>query len=252
MKKKLIIANWKSNPDSPGRAVLLAKKIDKSAKKIKTVEVVIAPPAPFLMQVGAVIKNAKLGAQDVFWEDLGPYTGETSWHQLRHAKVAYVIIGHSERRRLLKESDEMINKKVLACLKNGLKVVLCVGEPKAVRAKGIAAAMRFIASQLNYDLKGLKSLSIPRGSLVVAYEPIWAIGTGKPDKPEETALIARFIKKLLRSKLRINNFQLLYGGSVNGVNAKSFFDQKEIDGALVGGASLKPAEFEKIIKAAAL
>ena len=249
MKKKLIIANWKSNPDSPGRAVVLAKKIDLIAKKFKTTEVVIAPPAPFLMPVGSAIKFAKLGAQDVFWEDVGAYTGETSWHQFKHLKVNHVIIGHSERRRLLKETDEMINKKVLACLKHDLGVVLCVGEPKSIRARGILEVKKFIAGQLGKDLKNLSHIA-GRMSLVIAYEPIWAIGGGRPDEPQEAAEIISFIKNLLLITYYLPSPRVLYGGSVNQKNASSFLSRKEIDGALVGGASLKPQEFLKIIESA--
>ncbi len=249
MPKKLIIANWKSNPDSPGRAIALAKKIDIAAKRLKMAEVIIAPPMPFLMAVGSNIKYAKLGAQDVFWEDLGPYTGETSWRELKKLKVSYVIVGHSERRRLLKETDEVINKKVLACLKNGLKVVLCVGEAKSIRARGMSAVKKFIASQLKKDLRGLKFSVLSHKLLVIAYEPIWAIGSGKPDKPSDSVEVVKFIKKLLASRYSLVA-RVLYGGSVNAKNARGFLSQKEIDGALVGGASLKPAEFEKIISTA--
>lgn len=250
MIKKLIVANWKSNPDSVGRAIALAKKIDKSAERFKKTEVIIAPPAPFIMSVGSVIKYAKLGAQNVFWGNLGPYTGEVSWRQLQYAKVSYAIAGHSERRRLLGETDGMINKKVLACLKNGLGVILCVGEPKQVRRRGMAAVRIFISNQLTKDLKGIRSLVISYKLLVVAYEPIWAIGSGKPDRPEDTVEIVNFIKEILASRFQILNSRILYGGSVNPQNARSFLSKQEINGALVGGASLKPAEFEKIIKAA--
>lgn len=250
MPKKLIIANWKSNPDSPGRAIVLAKKTELIAKKNKTAEIVIAPPTPFLMSVGLNIKYAKLGAQDVFWEDVGPYTGETSWRELKKLKVSYVIVGHSERRRLLHETDEMINKKVLACLKNDLKVVLCVGEPKSVRGQGMGAVKKFIAGQLKKDLKGVKLSVVSRKSLVIAYEPIWAIGSGKPDRPKDTIEVIKFIKNILTTRFQLLDSRVLYGGSVNQKNARSFLSQKEIDGALVGGASLKPAEFKKIIAAA--
>lgn len=244
MTKKLLVANWKANPDSPGRALVLAKKIEKATPKSKVVEVVIAPPFPFLLPVAKVLKKAKLGAQDVFWEDIGPYTSEISWHQLKHLKVAYVIVGHSERRRLLRETDDIVNKKVLAALKAGLKVILCVGEPKAIRKKGIGAAKNYVKSQLQKDLRGLKPKT---KKLVIAYEPIWAIGTGAPDKPEDTVKMAQFIKTSLNTKFKILNTRILYGGSVTGKNAAAFLKHGGIGGALVGGASLKPKEFGKII-----
>lgn len=244
---KIIIANWKTNPDTQEKAVKLAKEIEKGVRDKKT-EVVIAPPMPYLLSVKGILKKTKLAAQDVFWEDLGPYTGETSWHQLKRAKVSYVIVGHSERRRLLKESDGMINKKVIASIKNGLGVVLCIGESKTVRSRGMPSVKKFLLSQLKKDLKNLSHVA-SRMSLVIAYEPIWAIGSGKPDKPSDTLEVISFIKKLLASRYSLVA-RVLYGGSVNSQNARSFLSKQEIDGALVGGASLKPAEFEKIIKAA--
>lgn len=261
--KKLIIANWKTNPDAPGRAARLASEIEKRVRHSKN-EVAIAPPAPYLLVVAKKLKKVKLAAQDVSWGDVGASTGEISWHQLKHLKVQYVIIGHSERRRLLGETDEMINKKVLASLKNGLKVVLCVGEPKSVRTKGMAAVKKFLSSQLGKDLKGIKSLVVSSdasvgvptrasGSLIIAYEPIWAISSvkgSKPDKPEDSVEVIKFIKNVLASRLQITNVRVLYGGSVNAKNALSFLSQKEIDGALVGGASLHPREFIKIVASA--
>lgn len=252
MSQKIIIANWKANPDSPGRAVRLAKEIERGAAKSKKVEVVIAPPAPYILSVRSVIKKTKLAAQNVFWEGLGAYTGEISWRQLKHCKVNYVIVGHSERRRLLGETDEMINKKVIACLKNGLSIVLCIGEPKSVRSKGMLAVKKFLSSQLSKDLQGTKPLVASHkllASLVIAYEPIWAIGTGKADNPEETALLISFIKTLVASGYSLTP-RVLYGGSINAKNAKSFLSHKEIDGALVGGASLHLQEFLKIVQAA--
>jgi triosephosphate isomerase len=134
-KKLLVIANWKMNPDSPGRAVRLAKEIERGTRGIKNVSVVVAPPHPFLESVGKVLKKAKLGAQNLFWEDVGPYTGEVSWHQLKQLRITYVIIGHSERRIYFGETDSMINKKVRAALKAGLIPVLAVGERKKISNK---------------------------------------------------------------------------------------------------------------------
>ena len=242
---KLLIANWKSNPADVKSAIKLAKAIDGK-------NVVIVPPAPFLESVGEVIKKSLLGAQNVFWAD-GPYTGEISAADLKIMKVKYVIIGHSERRKNLMETDEMINLKVKATLKAGLKAVLCVGEPLKVRRAGIASAKKFIKKQLAADLKSLQTKNYKlKTNLIVAYEPIWAISTakgGKPDTPEDAVIMIKFIKEVLYSKFHILNPRVLYGGSVNAKNAKGFLGQKDIDGALVGGASLKPIEFNKIKRA---
>ncbi len=165
--------------------------------------------------------------------------------------VKYVIIGHSERRRLLGETDEMINKKVLASLADGLKVILCVGESAEVRQKGIEAAKKFIANQLEKDLLPASKPCALNPNIVIAYEPIWAIGTGTPDTPEDSSEMAKFIKKILTSKPYTLNPAVLYGGSVTSKTAGQFLEQKEIGGALVGGASFDPEEFGKIVEIAA-
>ncbi len=241
--KKLIIANWKMNPASEKEAVKLAAKTEKGALKSGN-DVVIAPPFPFLASVKKVLKKAKLGAQDDFWENQGAYTGEISPAMLKSFGVKYVIAGHSERRRL-GETDDAINKKVKASLKIGLKPVLCVGEPLEVRKKGLAAAKNFVKGQLKKDLKG-----VSQSGLIVAYEPVWAISTNKgakPDKPEDSLEMIRFIKAFLRKERKMKP-AVLYGGSVTSKNAESFIQYQDINGALVGGASLKSEEFIKIIK----
>lgn len=238
---KLIVANWKSNPLTQTEAIELAKKTDKA-------NVVICPPYHFLHQIKSGIKTAKLGAQDAFWGNLGAYTGEVSWRQLKEAGAEYVIIGHSERRNYLKETDELINNKVIACLDGGLKVILCVGESSEIRNKGINHAKQFVERQLDLDLIGLEAISsqLQANSLLIAYEPIWAIGTGKPDTPENASQMAKSIKDFLANSYKLSA-SVLYGGSVNSKNAAEFLGQKEIDGALVGGASINAEEFLKII-----
>ena len=160
----------------------------------------------------------------------------------------YVIIGHSERRRWLHETDQMINKKVLAALRAKLKVILCVGEPLSVRKKGLQAAKNFVKNQLQKDLKNIYNLKPKTHNLIIAYEPIWAIGTGKPDDPAETAEMSRFIKEYLKPKTYNLKPKVLYGGSVTSLNIGRILEYNEIDGALVGGASLKANEFKKIIQ----
>ncbi len=240
--KKLIVANWKMNlPPLAGW---------KRNWKSKKADVVIAPPFPFISEVGKIIFGGALGAQNAFWknppEGDGAYTGEISPRMLRAAGVKYVILGHSERRRILGETDEIINKKILAASAAGLKVILCVGEPLEVRKKGVVAVKSYVGKQISADLRNFKNLWFSK--LIIAYEPIWAIGTGRAAKPEDAILISRFIKSLVDSKFKIKNVRLLYGGSVNSQNAKSFLKLKEVDGALIGHASLSASGFSKIIK----
>lgn len=224
-----------------------AKKL---AKASNARGVVICPPFVFLADIRKLSAEIRLGVQDVFWEEKGAFTGEISAQMLKKLGVEYVILGHSERRKWLRETDEMINKKVLAALGAGLAAILCVGEPLNIRKKGLAAAKRFVKNQLQKDLKNFSSFKFKASRLIIAYEPIWAIGTGRADSPEDTAEMAKFIKKFLYSTFRIPHSFVLYGGSVNSGNAKMFLEKKEIAGALIGGASLIKEEFRKIIKIA--
>lgn len=241
------------NPESITDAISLARETEKGIPKNARAEVVIAPPFPFLQAVKKAIKRAKLGAQDDFWEMSGARTGEVSPTMLKDSGVRYVIVGHSERR-LLGETDEMINKKIKATLKAGLKPILCVGEPKREtrdKRQGLRKAKNFVKEQLIKDLKDIsKSLVSGRLSLVIAYEPIWAIGSGKPDKPSDSLEMIGFIKDFLLVSCRLSHVPVLYGGSVNSQNARSFLKYNEIDGALVGGASLNAKEFAKIMESA--
>lgn len=236
--KKLIIANWKSNPESAAAAVRLAKATDKKG-------VVIAPPHVFLEHVSKTLKKSELGAQDVYGAKSGPYTGESSLSQLKSLGVKYIILGHSERRKYLKESDKLIAEKVKAALQAGFKVILCVGEGKTVNRQGLRASKKFVLNQLKRDVpKSMPQSKLSK--LIVAYEPVWSISTfkgAKPDTPKEASAMIAFIKKTL-SNIKP---KVIYGGSVNASNAKAFLSQKVVDGALVGGVSLKPLEFRKII-----
>jgi triosephosphate isomerase len=169
---------------------------------------------------------------------------------LKNLGAEYVIIGHSERRRLLNETDAMINKKVLAALKAGLKVILCVGEPsrlKGSKRQATRKAKNYVRNQLQEDLKGItKSYKLKAKSLIIAYEPVWAIGAVVSDTPEDASEMIKFIKKTLKAKRYKLKAKVLYGGSVDGKNIKNFIQLKEIDGVLVGRASLKTAEVKKI------
>ncbi len=225
--KKILFANWKMNPTTEQEAVKLARAGD-----VKNA--VLIPPFPFLNAVKNVLKSASVGAQDVFYEEKGAFTGEVSPQMLKKLGVQYVVVGHSERRRL-GENDEMIAKKVKAGIHAGLKVILCVGEPLSVYKKGKKATEEFIKKQFRF-IKDKKNL-------IVAYEPIWAVGTGKNADPEDVARVVQFIKN-------IASVPVLYGGSTNSKNAKSFLEKKEIAGLLVGGASINVKEFQKMIKIA--
>lgn len=237
--KKLIIFNWKMNPS----AFKEAKRLFNSILYTKKAELIVAPPFVYLNALKVKTNKSKieLAAQDVFWENQGAYTGEVSPLMLRNLGVKYVIIGHSERRKYLGETDEMINKKVLAALKAGLKVVLCVGENLKTRQRGQKVVENFVRNQLAKDFKGTKNL-------IVAYEPIWAIGTGRACPPEDAREMIKFIKRILTTKYKLRQPKVIYGGSVDSKNIKDFVKYKEIDGALVGGASLKPKEVKKIIQ----
>lgn len=226
--KSLIIANWKCNPRTLKEAEELFNKVKNGVKNIKKAETVIATPFVWL----PILKGMILAAQDCLWLDCGPYTGEVSLAMLKDFGVKYVIIGHSERRIHFKETDEMINKKLRAVLKADLKPILCIGEKKGESAEKI------ISSQLKKDLKGISKNDLKK--IVIAYEPVWAIGTGDFCKPEKAKKALDFIKK------RINT-GILYGGSVNSKISKSYI-KVGFNGLLVGGASLDAKEFITIVK----
>lgn len=251
MSKKLIIANWKMNPATAREAILLAKKIEAGVVKKARVSVVIAPPFPFIPEVRLVIKKARIGAQDAFWEGAGPYTGAVSWRHLQALGVHHVIVGHSERRIYLGETDEMVQKKVRALLENGMSPILCVGEKERM-GNEIPDVVR---DQLNTALAGVKKDVIT--NLVIAYEPVWAISTmsgAHPDTPDNAFRAAVFVRHVLTKlygRERAENIPVIYGGSVNAANIFSFLKEGKMEGALVGGASLKPKEFVNIIRAAA-
>ena len=246
--KKLIIANWKMNPATVEEAVALAEQVSDGVSELNGVTVVLAPPFVFLAPIARFLKtktyNLKptLGAQDVFWEESGAYTGEVSAHELREVGVRYVIIGHSERR-AMGESNVVVNKKLRAVLEEGLTAVLCVGEPKKVRVKGTTAVQSFVKRKLEDSMKGIKNWkSGIEDNVIIAYEPVWAIGTGEEDDPQDAATMARFIKQLL-----VTNYGLrvvvLYGGSTDAANVAGYIETGIIDGVLVGGVSLKADEF---------
>jgi triosephosphate isomerase len=244
---KLIAANWKENPSTETEALKLFKTISKA--KCKNADIVICPPFIYLEEISKAFKGMSkkdhlaIGAQDVFYEDEGAFTSEVGPAMIRSLGAKYVILGHSEVRKWNNETDAIINKKIKLALQDGLKIILCVGEPLPIREKGIGATKKFIHQQLTKDLKGVE---IKNGNLFIAYEPIWAIGTGKSDMPKDAQEMASFIKSFLKEKQGIRP-KFLYGGSVNSKNVASYIQLKDVDGALVGGASLKSEEFIKLI-----
>ncbi len=249
--KKIIAANWKENPGTAKEAGALFSAAMRAAASTPTVRVVVCPPSVFMEGAGIAMKkkgrglprNFGLGAQDVFWEDEGAFTGGVGPKMLRALGAGYAIIGHSERRRFFGETDAMVNRKARAARAGGIIPVVCVGEPREVRRKGIAAAKKFLAAQLKKGLGGVAAVRAGGGAkeIVVAYEPIWAIGSGNNDEPADAAAVAGFIKTI------IPGAKVLYGGSVNEKNVREYVGFDEIDGALVGGASLKADIFKKII-----
>ena len=253
---KYIIANWKMNPVRAEEAVKLARAVSK-VKHGRNVRVVLCAPFPYLSNLKFRTSNPSLGAQDVFWENAGAYTGEISPVMLKNSGVEYVIIGHSERRQYLKETDEMVAKKVKAAVGQGLKAVLCVGETWDVRKKGGAAVRAFVKRQLAACLKNVSRLAAsnlkPKTSnLFVVYEPTWAISTSAVHRAcdaDEAERMVRFVVSCVAG-LGFKNAVGIYGGSVNGKNAGSYLSREGIDGVLPGAASLDAGKFAKIIEAA--
>jgi len=248
MKRYLIAGNWKMNKTT-GEAVELAQKLVESLKDVKDRDILICPTFTSLYSVHQVIKgtNIKLGAQDVFYENSGAFTGEISPIMLKDVGCEYVIIGHSERRHIIGERDELINKKVKAAINNGLKVILCVGELLEEREAG--KTLEVVKTQVEKGLNGISEDEMK--NVVIAYEPVWAIGTGKTAKPEDAQEVHAYIRELLSklySKEIANETIIQYGGSVKASNIDSLMAMPDIDGALVGGASLVAEEFTRIVK----
>lgn len=226
-----------------------ARKHSKSLSS-KT-EIIIAPPFIYLSEAIKVSAGKPLfchiGAQNCFWLQEGAFTGEISPLMLKNMGVQWVIIGHSERRAYAGENDAIVAAKIKAAFQAGLSVVLCVGEPEEIQQKGMQATKDFIENQLRIALAGIKEFKHSDSILVLAYEPVWTIGSGTADNPQDASEIAVFIKKLLNEELMLQNVKVLYGGSTTAKNAKQFLQLDVIDGLLVGGASLNIDEFEAII-----
>ena len=245
MRRKIIAGNWKMNK-TPSEAVALVNEL-KDLVKNDEVDVVYCVPAIDIVPVVDAVKgtNVKVGAENMYFEESGAYTGEISAAMLKDAGVEYVIIGHSERRDYFKEDDVLLNKKVKKAIEAGITPILCCGETLEQREMGIA--VDFIRLQIKSDLKDVAAADAAK--LVIAYEPIWAIGTGKTATSDQAEEICKAVRDCIREMYdddTAEKVRIQYGGSVNAGNAAELFTKPDIDGALVGGASLK-ADFGKIV-----
>jgi triosephosphate isomerase (TIM) len=251
MRRPLIAGNWKMNLDRAG-SVALAEKLAKEAGKAGQADLAVMPPFVYIDAVAKVLKGSKIawGAQDCYHQANGAFTGEISVAMLQDLGCTYCILGHSERRHVLGETDAEINKKTLAVLAGGLIPIVCVGELLAEREAG--KTMEVIERQVKGSLAGLSAEQMAK--TVVAYEPVWAIGTGKVATPQQAEEVHLALRKLFETRYNrevAEAVRLQYGGSVKPDNARELLAQPDIDGALVGGASLKADQFLGIVAGAA-
>jgi triosephosphate isomerase len=251
MRKKIIAANWKMNMTvAETEAFLEDFRLD--IEEVQGVEIVIAPPFTALAKLSELLggsQKVRLGAQNMYYEMSGAYTGEISPAMLRELFVRYVILGHSERRAIFGETDALINKKLLTALASELKPILCVGETLEERDAG--REKEVLETQLKGSLAGVSAEQML--DVVIAYEPVWAIGTGRNASPEQAQDAHAHVRSVIASltdAATADKVRIQYGGSVKPANAETLLGQPDIDGALVGGASLEPRSFAEIVKAA--
>jgi len=246
MRKKVIAGNWKMNM-LPNEAIEYIQNFEPMVKDSKA-EIILCVPYTdlFYCLMNAQGTNIKIGAQNMHFEETGAYTGEISGKMLKSIGVEYVIIGHSERRQMFNETDESVNKKIKAAFANELKPIVCVGETLEEREAG--KTENIIRMQTKLALEGLTNEQVK--NTIIAYEPIWAIGTGKTATSEDANNSIKAIRNEIKNIYGEDvseNVIIQYGGSVKSSNAKELFETSDIDGGLVGGASLKPDEFSKIV-----
>ena len=251
MRKPIVGGNWKMNRGTPKESKEMLMNFVPLIKNISNVDVVIAPPFTSLISAYEIIKNSNitLGAQNMYYEEKGAFTGEISPSFLKDIGVEYVILGHSERRNIFNESDVLINKKLKKALMVGLKPIVCIGEHLEEREAG--RTKEIIRFQIDESFKDLNKDQIIQ--VVIAYEPIWAIGTGKTATPEQAEEIHMFIRELISQRYdqeTADSVRIQYGESVKPNNAEVLFSKENIDGGLVGGASLQSESLAKIILAA--
>lgn len=252
MRKPFVAGNWKMNTDSRS-SVALAEGIASGSQKVAggKVTVAVCPPFVYLKPVAEAVKhsNVAVGAQDIYFEGNGAFTGEISAEMLKDVGCVYCIIGHSERRHVIGETDELINKKVAAAISGGLLPILCVGELLSEREAGKTGDV--VTRQLKKGLAGLSAEKV--AAVTIAYEPVWAIGTGVNATPDQAQEVHKLIRKLLAEMYDdevAQEMRIQYGGSAKPSNAAELMGQRDIDGLLVGGASLKADDFLAIIRAA--
>jgi len=251
MRRLFVAGNWKMNTLGQSAVELAGALARAVPAALPAVEVAVCPPFPYLAAVATAIAGSgvELGAQNVWHEKPGAYTGEVAVEMLLDLGCRWVILGHSERRQILGETDELISKKTLAALAKGLPVILCVGETLSQRQSG--ETERVLDSQMQGSLAGVAPQAF--GQIVIAYEPVWAIGTGVTATTEQAESAHLHLRKWLHSRYNPDiaaATRILYGGSVKAQNALSLLEQPDVDGALVGGASLKADDFLPIVKAA--
>lgn len=248
MARKMIIAgNWKMNK-TPSETKVLLSEIAEMNKEKKKCEIVLCVPAVDINAAVETVKgtNIKIGAQNVHFKDSGAYTGELSAAMLKECGVEYVIIGHSERRQYFGETDETVNLRTTQAIKNGLNAIVCVGETLAERKDDITREV--IGIQVKRAFKGLSEEDMKK--VIIAYEPVWAIGTGETATSEQAEEVCKYIRDLIKAMFSTDvakNLTIQYGGSMNASNAEELLEMKNIDGGLIGGASLKAPDFTKII-----
>lgn len=250
MRKPIIAGNWKLNK-TPKEAIQLVAELKRELVDVRGVDIVVCPPFVALTDVveELIDHDIAVGAQNVYWIDSGAFTGEISAPMLKSMGVTYVIIGHSERRQFFGETNETVAKRIRACLNHELTPIVCVGENLTERESN--RTFDVIKDHVTGSLAGLNAQEAKR--LVLAYEPVWAIGTGKTATPQQAQEVHEYIRQLLGKLFDVDaaaSIRLQYGGSVTPDNIASLISQPDIDGALVGGASLKAPSFAAIVKAA--
>ena len=248
-RKPFVAGNWKMNLSSRS-AVALAEALKARIGSLETIDLAVCPPFVYLEQVGKALVGSRiaLGAQDVYYENDGAYTGEVSAAMLKDVGCSYVICGHSERRHVIGESDELINRKLLKCLAEGLQPIFCVGERLEQRQADETGAV--VSRQVRVGLESVSAADL--AGVTVAYEPVWAIGTGINATPAQAQEVHAMIRKLLAElydAAAAAAMRIQYGGSVKPANAGELMACPDVDGALVGGASLKTDDFVGIVQA---
>ncbi len=248
MRKPMIAGNWKMYNDI-NESIELVNGIKRELFEVENVDAVVIPPFVNLPEVAEMVINSNVasGAQNCFWENEGAFTGEIAPKMLKAIGCEYVVIGHSERRKYFGETDETVNKKVKAVIENGMIPIMCVGETLEERES--EKTMEVVKTQVTGGLKGLSAEFIDK--LVVAYEPVWAIGTGKTASPQQAQEVHAMIRGLLvelYDESLSEGKRILYGGSVKPDNVEELMKEKDIDGGLIGGASLKVDSFAALVK----